>query len=335
VWLGPGNLQTRRLMKQFQAVLGKEGRRLNIELNKLKTSRAFASFCHANYWRRVWIVQEVMAGRKIQLYYGGSSLDWECLDAVTLKIKARNEDSSINSPRHLGDFISNTDAGRIINFKESWKRSRFRSKASAMDFLIDRFSGMESTDARDKIFALSGLLDDANAKVDDFSINVDYSRSLSSVLTDTFQRLDATDKYRVSDAKLDLMHKLRNTLKGSTSESHAVTARQFSSTEWANLPEMPQFLIPGFDTQSGHSTKMACEQHSSKLLHHDNMLGTPDAELKANETPQNILPNPLSGLETLDDVWPSSLDWNDMQEDEPAMPEVLNRVLEIMMFGLT
>jgi hypothetical protein len=182
--LGAGNCEIEGVIEHAQDIVDAkdEGFLLDRKLRRLKTAAGFPLLCQAKYWRRVWIVQEIMVARKIKLYYGDTSLDWASLDRLILMIKARNEDSAVQYLENTKDFISSTDAGRIVDFKGSWNRSRFRSKTAAMNYLVGEFATMESSDVRDKIFALSGLLEDANTEINDFTVNVDYSLSTGEVL---------------------------------------------------------------------------------------------------------------------------------------------------------
>lgn len=108
---------------------------------------ALVDFLERPYWRRIWIIQELALAKHTTIQCGTRQMDWtqlvSTLQFSTLR-ESLNKNSSIANAKNLIKF--HQDASRIkpVRFLEALKRS----------------SKTFSTDPRDKVFALLGLVYD-------------------------------------------------------------------------------------------------------------------------------------------------------------------------------
>ncbi|KAG4431179.1 hypothetical protein IFR05_013342 [Cadophora sp. M221] len=110
-------------------------------------------FFERPYWRRVWVIQELALARRIVVHCGESNADWSRISKlVALYGEIRRQ--------KLGPEFSTCGIGymeKLLSFHEH--ASNFRP-LSFLEALL-RSSGSLSTDSRDKVFALLGLVHDS------------------------------------------------------------------------------------------------------------------------------------------------------------------------------
>lgn len=117
------------------------------------------AFCHLKYFKRTWIVQEVLLSRHAHVaMYGNVSLDWNDLKATTL--------TSVNQ------LSNKLEKGPAMPFLDLSIPASGLSEREAAIELINRFGQTECSDPRDHIFALRTLWDNSVN-----SLDVDYGVS--------------------------------------------------------------------------------------------------------------------------------------------------------------
>lgn len=138
--------------------------------------------CEHAYWVRIWIVQEIICARKINLYWGNESFSWSCLGRIFQDLRVAR------SSYHVFPILTSS-AATIFGVKSEWKGP------IPLIQLLDTFRYQLSTDDRDQVYALLGLTSE-NLRVD-----VDYSKTLHEVLIDVLLKAhDAGHIRRRSDA---------------------------------------------------------------------------------------------------------------------------------------
>ncbi|KAH8760182.1 heterokaryon incompatibility protein-domain-containing protein [Hyaloscypha finlandica] len=106
---------------------------------------AFLEFLARPYWRRVWIIQELALARHVTIHCGRLEISWSALNASIRKFDHCSETSEIINMRNLVEFKDDAAHKRPVNFLEALGRS----------------SAALSTEPRDKVFALLGLVYDS------------------------------------------------------------------------------------------------------------------------------------------------------------------------------
>lgn len=115
--------------------------------------RIFGDFFDLEYWKRVWIIQELASGSEIKIILGETEISWNSiLSAITFLGKHAKEIP--------GSCQSYQNAARLHQF-----RSRFLSDVPAPITLFEALKWSHyavATDPRDKIYALLGLTSDGH-----------------------------------------------------------------------------------------------------------------------------------------------------------------------------
>ncbi|KAL7898336.1 heterokaryon incompatibility domain-containing protein [Trichoderma sp. TUCIM 5745] len=187
VWLGPENGDTARafelipyLMAVFRDAFQGMPRPISNDFHvlrhpailrvyqQLQLFEAFVQLEQRPYFSRVWIIQElVVSQNKVVLFWGEHSVSWEEYLIATwtfacFKIQKPNRGKPLGNFLHL--------IGPVIEMAVS---------NITLISLLDRYRQQESTDPRDKVFALLGIADSQD--VSSLGCKVDYNMTAMEV----------------------------------------------------------------------------------------------------------------------------------------------------------
>jgi hypothetical protein len=191
VWLGLGN----QTGKEAISTLKKWD--VAMPVSKEFVGEFFMAMAQFDYWKRVWIVQEIMLARRIIVCCGSRAVNWAKLASLAERTLANT------SPSY---------AERVIVWKKCWQTKGDRSKAEALHFLLDMFQDMESSDIRDKVYGLCGLLDQMYSERDKGRINIDYSLSRGDIVADVCLSLAGPNAAVSKKVMIGLSERLAETL---------------------------------------------------------------------------------------------------------------------------
>jgi Heterokaryon incompatibility protein (HET) len=129
--------------------------------------RDVEALCSLSYWRRTWIIQEVVLANRIQIRLGDISIgEIQFTTAVkAILLKGLNEESLLM-----------VDAFRILGLRSRWHKGRDLKLLRLMEF-SERSS---CQDLRDKVYAMIGLASDCQDK----QLVPNYTKSLWEVYSD-------------------------------------------------------------------------------------------------------------------------------------------------------
>jgi hypothetical protein len=195
-WLGPGYLVTDQLFWFIQthdkSCNSKGGLSENCKfLANRELADAIAYLEERHYWNRIWIIQEIVVATNLELMCGYHSIDWRAFAAFWPLVfqkhfkKVQGMNRSIAPLRHTS----------VILPLCSWPRSDV-NLAHAV-----KLTGLcRATDARDKIYALLGLVDKGAGQ----RIVVDYTLPPCTVFLVATKALiedweDSTLEYELED----------------------------------------------------------------------------------------------------------------------------------------
>lgn len=135
-------------------------------------ARALLSLCHNKYWSRIWIVQEIVVAQDVVVSCGDRSFKWTQLQQLLQWLdKLYINGHSENYP--LASAIYSSPAMVIITFRAIWQPMPNDVKGFPLASILVSHKDMNSTDERDMLYALLGLIHDDELR--DLSISVDYS----------------------------------------------------------------------------------------------------------------------------------------------------------------
>lgn len=146
--------------------------------------KAIRDLCQRPYWRRMWIIQEIIHANRLTVWCGSQRVDWPVLDRLYLTIKKIEEEDRL--AHH--EFV--TDVLRSPAFVMVWQRAHWRhpeTPTPKLQTLIETFQGWECTDLRDKVYALVSMADQETA------VLPDYSRSARQIYHDVLREGVACD----------------------------------------------------------------------------------------------------------------------------------------------
>jgi hypothetical protein len=140
------------------------------------TARAkmgYLDLCKRSYWKRMWIVQEIMLAQRVQVQSGQHTFFFEQF----LRSKERLErqagrDSSVRA-------MEESPAWRIIGMKDRLTTHAVDGHRVTLRMLVHLCREQESTDVRDKIFGLLSLLSAEDDE--DYVFQADYSKTPEEV----------------------------------------------------------------------------------------------------------------------------------------------------------
>ncbi|KAK0707444.1 heterokaryon incompatibility protein-domain-containing protein [Lasiosphaeris hirsuta] len=183
IWLGPEEEDSQlavRFLKLVAEAAGQGCMQTQEEVAALirdgSQVAALVSLFERPYWKRLWVVQEVLNAARIDVYCGSSTLPWDVYWKANAVFKqhhsfldCRFPGSSNKTQRSFSDALAWCGPGSFPDPR--WPRSGLlRVLRTCRENL--------ASDPRDKVFGLLGVLPDITA------LTPDYSRTVKEVFTD-------------------------------------------------------------------------------------------------------------------------------------------------------
>lgn len=172
IWLGKASADKTWLFNHLNSITNARTHE-NLPQTR-KMCQTTADICNKQYWRRTWVIQEVLLAKKIELACGTKRLPWEIwLDhvfksATTFSI-VENDEEALN--RRVRRRIA---ASRMYTLARSW--SRWRESPQPIGYLVLQHLHSECLRSHDKVYGLLGLATDAE------KIPVNYDTTIEDVV---------------------------------------------------------------------------------------------------------------------------------------------------------
>jgi hypothetical protein len=127
-----------------------------------REARSVLELCERQYWRRIWIVQEIMLAKKATILCGDKQVNWVRLQQLVADLQTiRNRGREVHT---VGvSEVLDSPATVIVKAKSQWDGT-----PQPLSKLLQLYRTQQSTEIRDKVYALHGLACDSHA------IEVDY-----------------------------------------------------------------------------------------------------------------------------------------------------------------
>ncbi|RYP40497.1 hypothetical protein DL767_001626 [Monosporascus sp. MG133] len=158
---------------------------------------AFSELFRSPYFDRVWVVQEVAAGREVLLYHGGRYILWyifievasACFDPHRRNLLLHTDTTGTRSFIDKSAF-ENIAVMSLLHNGRDMAETTYNGHIGELDHfklgtILFNTANFKSTDPRDKIYALLRLATDA----DDGCLIPDYRKTPSQVYTEVAQHL--------------------------------------------------------------------------------------------------------------------------------------------------
>jgi len=159
VWLGEADHSTSSdvAMRYLSKRAVWSGR--DVDLRRFWSARkakAVLELCERGYWRRIWIVQEVLLAKHIQILCGGYCVEWAKLQQLLEDFQAIS-DRGRSLHVYGVPAVLESSAAIIIRAKAQWN-----GVPQPFTLLLEQYHRQHSTDVRDKVYALHGLASDSD-----------------------------------------------------------------------------------------------------------------------------------------------------------------------------
>ncbi|KAI0854642.1 heterokaryon incompatibility protein-domain-containing protein [Xylaria cubensis] len=128
---------------------------------------ALYALCERPYWRRMWIIQELLHAKDITVWCGSFHFSWENLETLYLKLKTV-EESNWFAHHKYHMMVMQSSAAVMV-----WQRAHWRhpnTPVPRLQTLIEIFRDWQCTEIRDKVFALSGMATQESTVVPDYAL---------------------------------------------------------------------------------------------------------------------------------------------------------------------
>lgn len=155
------------------------------------TREALKALFQRPYWKRVWILQEIMLARSLTIHCGQHTTSWNNLERffrIPRLVRSRR-----GSAFRAGFEYEEADNARVImNEKDA-----FMNSASKLSYYITEFSGWLCEEPRDKIYGFLSLI--AKAK----RVNIDYGKPILEICTDVIRKGIQVEDFAGMDENLE------------------------------------------------------------------------------------------------------------------------------------
>ncbi|KAL6898785.1 HET domain-containing protein [Trichoderma evansii] len=145
----------------------------NLNFGKLWSARqvkAILALCEMNYWRRVWIIQEIMLAKEVTIYCGSKSITWNKFEQLVKDLQAISDRGREHHTPCASSILA-SPAIVIAKAKAAWD-----GDLQPLTTLLRLYRNHEATNMLDKVYALHGLAKDSA------DIAVDYDITAHSLL---------------------------------------------------------------------------------------------------------------------------------------------------------
>jgi hypothetical protein len=189
VWLGEldeGSKNTPQILENFNASVTKGAAFSSNELTRV--SKSVEALLTHSWWRRAWVMQEVMLASHVSVLLGSRQLPWKTLETAFMLYKETMvySEREGNSDSLLDAKAGVRSASAIFDSRVDTQKEEGASERSLHNLILAN-AGRNVLDPRDRIYALLGLASDRNTGY--ATLPVDYSSSNSvELLFEAFYR---------------------------------------------------------------------------------------------------------------------------------------------------
>jgi hypothetical protein len=121
--------------------------------------------CYCQYWRRLWIIQEIMLGQKVTIFHNQQAISWRAFVIMVM--------DSIAIPKIVNSIIE--------------ERANFRcyGRSRSLSYILELFSPVDSEceNPLDTVYGLQGLVDNSG------TVEIDYDKSVEEVFFDVLGKV--------------------------------------------------------------------------------------------------------------------------------------------------
>lgn len=155
----------------------------NIMNNTSEQWKALARFLDRPFFRRIWIIQEMVAASNAMLICGERQLEWEKLALVIASLQRSGLEILIST--FLGDQNGATVGAEALTVTCGMRDLVRIARTPTLEWNLMNCYTFDTTDPRDRVFALLNISSDAG----DVALAPNYNKSVGDVFIDSAKYL--------------------------------------------------------------------------------------------------------------------------------------------------
>jgi hypothetical protein len=212
VWLGKEKPETAKAFKLMEEI--RKWRQFSKVVEDITTCdqwEAFVKLISASWFRRRWVVQEIVLAGKAHLQCGPYCIEWtEFAQAVALfetmerrvKLKFRNSGEYDNSPDMFGHFREYSASWLVKVTSDVVSRrddGRVEKKTESLETLISSLTPFETGDPKDIVYSILSLAKDITITSANVKLDAKVDRSKLEVIYKDMKIEDEKKKDRLTE----------------------------------------------------------------------------------------------------------------------------------------
>lgn len=171
-----------------------------------RKARSVLGLCERGYWKRIWIVQEIMLAKKVTIMCGNQQVSWTKLQQLIADFQIISDRGRAMHTIGVSEVLE-SPATAIVRAKSQWDGS-----PQSLTTLLEQYHNQRSTDIRDKVYALNGLA--SNIAAIAIGYRVDPKALLVEIIYHTCsEQVSKTDLKRSKKEKLRFAEMIRGALR--------------------------------------------------------------------------------------------------------------------------
>ncbi|KAH7398723.1 heterokaryon incompatibility protein-domain-containing protein, partial [Phaeosphaeria sp. MPI-PUGE-AT-0046c] len=221
VWLGP-DIGTDEATEAFDLVTGpnrllyRDSRRDMRWHRSRRQWRALEKLLNRSYWSRVWIIQEFILAKLVELRCGNRIAPLENFDDICRWLETLEKPFT---SRHLGSAgITFSRAYRLFKHRTEWWNTNGSAQTFSLRRLFEAYATSKSSDRRDKVYGLLGLA--CTISNQRSLVYADYSKKPVEILIDVVRNQCGWATRKDELANLHLVLLLKKALSVEHDEVH-------------------------------------------------------------------------------------------------------------------
>ena len=152
-----------------------------LDLKSLELRRDFVNFFDRAWWSRLWTVQEFKQGKSVQFQCGNRIISEAEINDLAAGLVWHSHRCCIGVRTGFAEYVTDkVSLYRAVNRLVDLYIARGTIESSDFLYMVASFRGRQSSDPKDKIYGLLGLLDSDFAA----TIEPDYTHSVETVYED-------------------------------------------------------------------------------------------------------------------------------------------------------
>ena len=154
---------------------------INVTGEGRKVLRGLEAFIENPWWRRIWVVQEVLLSNEARIIWGPISIPWSTVTNAAANFVSHHGSCC----RGLAAYMAADDWAIFVKYRTlvqdiEYQRVQLSEEGFQLTTLLGVFGSRLSTDPRDKIYGLLGLVTDWDVSRTP-RITADYNQTISTV----------------------------------------------------------------------------------------------------------------------------------------------------------